>query len=81
MLKRQYTNFSKEIDLNYGDDEWPNFLEIASAEVQWQPEYYIVIVLLFAYGADVDYIMLGVFQEVFSRLNQKQSIAECLWIS
>ena len=41
------------------------FLEIAWAEVQWQPEYYIVIVLLFAYGVDVDYIMLGYFRSFF----------------
>lgn len=72
MLKTQYTNFPKEIDLNYRDDEGQTILEIAWAEVQRQPEHYIVIVLLFAYGADVDYIIPGVFQEVLSGRNQIQ---------
>jgi len=78
MLKRQYTNFSKEIDLNYGDDEWPNFFGDClggGPMTTWVLHRYCVAVCLWC-GCRLYYA--GVFQELFSRLNQKQKYCRVL---
>ena len=77
-FKTQYRNFPDEIDLSYRKGIGQTILEIAWVEVQRQPEHYIIIVLLFAYGADIDYIMPGVWDDFSGNVRTKQKYCETL---